>query len=99
MKHIATGFMMLQRSMLSKMMDNYSNTKYTDDTGFLQGDENKYAYALFNCDVSNEHYLSEDWLFCERWAKLNGDVFIDVSINLTHSGHVDFKGNFLSSIL
>ena len=32
------------------------------------------------------HYFSEDWLFCYRWTNTGGDVFIDVSINLSHSG-------------
>jgi hypothetical protein len=98
-KHIATGFMMIQRKLLSQMIIKYSNTKYTDDTGFLEKNENDYAYALFNCNVVNNHYLSEDWYFCEQWVKMGGDVFIDVSIALTHTGTSDFKGNFLNSIL
>ena len=98
-KHIATGFMMIQRGLLEKMMATYPETKYTDDTDFLSGDENRWAYALFSCEVAYDHYLSEDWLFCDRWVKMGGDVYIDVSINLTHTGIVDFKGNFLGSIL
>jgi len=98
-KHIATGFMMLQRDVITQMINQTPQLKYIDDTGFLEEDENQYAYALFNCGVANDHYLSEDWLFCERWSKMGGDIFIDVSINLTHTGNVDFKGNFISSIL
>ena len=98
-KHIATGFMMIQRSLLSQMMIKYSNTKYTDDTGFLKNNENDYAYALFNCSVVDNSYLSEDWFFCEQWVKMGGDIFIDVSVALIHTGSVNFKGNFLNSIL
>jgi hypothetical protein len=98
-RHVATGFMMLQRNTIVQMMNYYSHTKYTDDTGFLEGDENRYAYALFNCDVGYGHYLSEDWLFCDRWMKMEGEVFIDITICLNHIGMNDFKGCFLSSVL
>jgi len=98
-KHIATGFMMLQRVVLSQMMEQHPQLKYTDDTGFLKEDENKYAFALFNCKVDYNHYLSEDWLFCDCWRNMGGDIYIDVSINLTHTGNVDFKGNFLLSFV
>jgi len=98
-KHIANGFMMLKRNVLTQLMDANPQLKYVDDTGFLEENEHDYAYALFNSEVAYGHYLSEDWLFCDRWTNIGGEVFIDVTINLTHSGNVDFKGNFLSSIL
>jgi len=65
-KHVATGFMMIHRDVIEKMTKSYSATKYTDDVNFLTADENKYAYALFDCGVVDDHYLSEDWMFCNR---------------------------------
>ena len=62
-------------------------------------DENKYAYALFDCGVEEGHYFSEDWLFCSRWTKLGGKVYVDVTINLTHTGVQDFKGSFVSTLV
>ena len=98
-KHLATGFMLMQRTMVEKMMLAYHSTKYKDDVNFLIGDENNYAYALFDCGVENDHYLSEDWLFCNRWTKIGGTIWLDVTINLTHTGTEDFNGCFISSIL
>lgn len=98
-KHIATGFMMIQRNTIEKMMQAFPSTKYTDDVGFLQGDENKHAYALFDCGVEEGHYFSEDWLFCDRWMKMGGSVYIDVSINLKHTGIEDYNGSYLASII
>lgn len=98
-KHIATGFMLMQRQMVEKMMLAYHSTKYTDDVGFLTSTENDYAYALFDCGVEDDHYLSEDWLFCNRWKKIGGSIWLDVSINLTHTGTEEFNGCFISSIL
>jgi len=98
-KHVPTGFMMIQRNTIEKMMEAYTSTKYTDDVGFLEDHENKYAFALFDCGVEDNHYLSEDWLFCNRWNKIGGSLWIDVSINLSHSGLEDYHGSLLSTLL
>jgi len=97
-RHLATGFMMIRREVIEKMQQAFPSTKYTDDVGFLHGDENRNAYALFDCGVEDGHYFSEDWLFCSRWTKMGGEVWIDVTINLTHTGIEDYKGSFLASI-
>jgi len=97
-KHMATGFMMIRRDTLEKMMYAFPSTKYTDDVGFLQGEQNKYAYALFDCGVEEGHYMSEDWMFCNRWRKMGGEVFYDVHICLTHTGPEDFRGAYIASL-
>jgi hypothetical protein len=98
-RHLATGFMMIQRGVFEKMMKAYPSTKYVDDVNFLHGDENNYAYALFDCGVEDGHYFSEDWLFCKRWSKMGGDIWLDVSVNLMHTGIEDYKGCYVSSII
>ena len=98
-KHIATGFMMIQRITIQKMMLQYHDTKYIDDVSFLSKTENQYAYALFDCRVEDNHYLSEDWLFCNRWTKIGGKIYMDVSIDLVHTGQEDYKGSYISTIL
>ena len=97
-KHMATGFMMIRRDTLEKMMYAFPSTKYTDDVGFLQGEQNKYAYALFDCGVEEEHYMSEDWMFCNRWRKMGGEVFYDIHICLTHTGPEDYRGAYIASL-
>lgn len=98
-KHLATGFMMIKRPTIEKMCKAYPSTKYIDDVGFLKGSENDHAYALFDCGVEDNHYYSEDWLFCHRWTKMGGSIYLDVTINLMHTGNVDFKGSYLSTII
>ena len=98
-RHLATGFMMMKRGMIEKMSKAFPSTKYKDDVGFLSGTENDFAYALFDCGVEDGHYYSEDWLFCHRWTKMGGEIFIDISIALTHTGIEDYKGNYLASLL
>jgi hypothetical protein len=98
-RHLATGFMLIQRNVIEKMFKAFPSMKYTDDVGFLSGTEIDYAYALFDCGVEEGHYFSEDWLFCHRWSKMGGDIFVDVSINLTHTGIEDYKGSFIASVI
>jgi hypothetical protein len=98
-RHLATGFMMIQRNVIEKMSKAFPSTKYIDDVGFLTGTENNYAYALFDCGVEDGHYFSEDWLFCSRWSKMGGFIHADVSISLTHTGIEDYKGCYISTIL
>lgn len=98
-RHAATGFLMITRDVFEAMMQGFPSTKYVDDVHFLKPEENKYAYALFDCAVEDGHYFSEDWLFCSRWTKMGGEIYIDVSINLTHSGIEDYSGSYISSII
>ena len=97
-KHLATGFMMLQRKMVECMQKAFPSTKYTDDVNFLKPHENEQAYALFDCAVVDEKYLSEDWLFCQRWSNMGGQIYADISIDLMHTGIHDFKGSLLTAI-
>ena len=99
-KHLATGFLMIQRKTFIDMMLFYKQTKYVDDVCYLEPDENKYAFALFDCIIVDGHYLSEDWTFCHRWTSMSpsNSIHVDVSINLTHTGVEDYCGNFLASM-
>lgn len=98
-KHLATGFMMMTRNCVTLLHYHYPSTKYTDDVGFLQNEENDYAYALFNTAVEDGHFLSEDWYFCNRWTDIVQKVYVDVSINLSHIGIEEFHGSFITSLL
>jgi acyl-CoA synthetase (AMP-forming)/AMP-acid ligase II len=98
-KHIATGFMMIKRSVIEKMSKAFPSTKYVDDVNFLRPEENEFAYALFDCGVEEGHYFSEDWLFCHRWTKMGGSIWMDVSISLTHTGIEDYRGCYITSVL
>lgn len=100
--HIPTGFMMIKRNVIEKMAKEYPETKYDDNMHYLNTEEERnWSYALFDCAISktNNTYLSEDWLFCERWRKIGGQVFAHVGIDLDHTGTETFKGSFLTSLV
>jgi hypothetical protein len=95
-KHLATGFLMISRSALETMMAKYPETKYTDDVGHLVGEQNTFAYALFDCAVVEQQYYSEDWLFCKRWTDIGGKIYANVTIPLVHIGPEPYLGRVLS---
>jgi hypothetical protein len=98
-KNLATGFMMIKRCTIEKMIEVFPLLKYTDNLFYLKGNENNFAYALFDTGIEDNEYLSEDWMFCNRWRKLGGEIWLDISIDLTHTGPEDFKGCYMSFIL
>ena len=94
-KDIGTGFMMIQKSAIRKMMVKYPETKYKNNVaGYGQGNMNEYFYSLFDCciDPVSRVYLSEDYLFCKRWIDIGGELWLDVNTNLNHTGIIDYKG-------
>ena len=89
-----TGFMMIKREVIDKMIKEHPETRYNND---LNTDPklNPYFYALFDTMIEPEtkRYLSEDYTFCRRWQQMGGEIWMDPSINLDHYGSYQFQGN------
>ncbi len=101
-RYAGTGMLLIKRSVIEKMVEAYPETKYVNDIqGYDLPELRNNFYALFDCIIHPEsrRYLSEDYLFCERWIKLGGEIWADLNAQLTHTGTYDFKGNFAEFIL
>jgi len=91
-----TGFMLIKRQVIEKMMKKYKKLKYKDDTSALNEQEIDYGYAFFNSYVDDDgRFLSEDYGFCRYWQKMGGKVWVDPSINLTHFGRIRYTGKMM----
>ena len=90
-----TGFMMISRAAILKMIKAYPELKYNNDVNIANADLKDHFYALFDTmiDPIDRRYLSEDYTFCRRWQEIGGDVWLDPSISLNHYGHFCFQGN------
>jgi len=90
-----TGFMMISREAILKMIKAYPELKYNNDVNISNADLKDHFYALFDTmiDPVDRRYLSEDYTFCRRWQEIGGDVWLDPSISLNHYGHFCFQGN------
>ena len=94
-KDIGTGFMLISKSVIHKMMKKYPETKFVNNVaGYGQNNVGDFFYSLFDCciDPVSRVYLSEDYLFCKRWIDIGGELWLDLSTNLNHTGIIDYKG-------
>lgn len=89
-----TGFMMIKRNSILKLIKAYPELKYNNDVQLNQ-DLSDHFYALFDTmiDPVDKRYLSEDYTFCRRWQDIGGDIWLDPTISLNHYGSFCFAGN------
>lgn len=93
-KDAGTGFMMIRREAIERMMQAHPELKYNNDLN-LDKSIDEFSYALFDTMIedSSKRYLSEDYTFCRRWQNLGGEVWLDPAISLNHYGTTAFPGN------
>jgi len=89
-----TGFMMIKREAINKLLQAYPEIKYNNDVN-ISAELNDFFYALFDTmiDPIDRRYLSEDYTFCRRWQDIGGEIWLDPSISLNHYGSFCFQGN------
>ena len=90
----ATGFMMIKREVILKMIEKYPELKYNNDLN-TPPELNPHFYAFIDTmiDPKDRRYLSEDYTFSRRWQEIGGEIWLDPSISLNHYGSFNFQGN------
>jgi hypothetical protein len=96
-RYAGTGFLMIRRGALLKLIAAHPELKY--QRAHTPGDplrDSPHRFALFDCLIDPETgvYLSEDFAFCRRWTALGGEIWVDVESRLTHVGPHAFVGDF-----
>jgi hypothetical protein len=94
-KYAGTGFMMLKRSAVERMVKEYPETRYRAAQTFPKpAVESSNLYNLFDCMIDPETgvYLSEDYTFCHRFRRIGGKVWLDTQSQLRHEGAMEFSG-------
>jgi hypothetical protein len=95
--YAGTGFMLISRAALLRMIAAYPETKYKAVQSFPPSPPSDHLYALFDCMIDTDGaYLSEDYAFCKRWRALGGEIWLDRTSSLTHTGPYSFAGNAAS---
>ncbi len=79
---VGTGFMRIHRDCLSSLVKAHPEWQMLDE----DGQPGKGYYAVFNTAIVDGVFVSEDYLFCDRWRELGGEVLIDPQIPLDHIG-------------
>lgn len=90
---VATAFMLIQRKVVTDMMAANPDWSYFDKRC------GKEVPALFDFKLTDEGYIGEDFLFCDRTRALGYEVWVDPTIALGHMGVQEYTGNFGDDIL
>ena len=100
---IGTGFMMVKREVYGKMKDAYPEIKYKPDhVGQANFDGSRYIHAYFDTVIDtkdsitgggSDRYLSEDYMFCQMWRKLGGQIYLCPWMRTSHIGTYHFQGD------
>jgi len=85
-KDAGTGFMLIRREVIEHMIACNPDWSYAADESY----SGKRWHAVFDCEIDDDVYLSEDYTFCRRWQRLGGTVWLDPAVTLAHTGTYTF---------
>ena len=100
---IGTGFMMIKRHVFSKLEESFPQLRYKPDhVGQANFDGSRYIHAYFDTVIDtvdsatgggSDRYLSEDYMFCQLWRKIGGQIYLCPWMRTQHIGTYAFTGN------
>ena len=100
---IGTGYMLVKRHVFDKMAVEYPNIRYKPDhVGQSNFDGSRYIHAYFDTVIDSkdsitgggtDRYLSEDYMFCQMWRKMGGEIWLCPWMKSQHIGTYAFTGD------
>jgi len=100
---IGTGFMLVKREVFDKMAAAYPMIHYKPDhIGQANFDGKRYIHAYFDTVIDtadsitgggSDRYLSEDYMFCQMWRKIGGEIWLCPWMRTMHVGTYAFTGD------
>jgi hypothetical protein len=97
-EYAATGFMLIRRNVIERMIVQYPELKYRGMFTRLAASAtaNDKLYALFDTMLDRDQglYLPEDYTFCRRWRAMGGEIWVDVLSKFDHIGQFAYQGDF-----
>jgi len=84
-----TGFMMIKKHVLEKLIKHPAVKPFMNDIGLPQ-ELDPHMRTYFDTAVREGRYYSEDWTFCENWRDIGGKIWVDRRVHLRHSGSFVF---------
>lgn len=98
---IATGFMLIKRSVLEQLRDACPERQFVCDTADFRGPElASHCYNFFECtiDPTTRGYVGEDYSFCALCRKHKIPIYLDFSGMFAHTGNFHFAGCFANML-
>jgi hypothetical protein len=100
--HAPTGFMLIKKEAILKMIEKYPNLKIKQPT--IMNGEAKDTNNLWNFfdtwfDQETNKYYGEDFAFCQKWRDIGGKCYCYVNDFITHVGEYSFEGKFIDELI
>lgn len=87
-RRVATAFMLVRREVFVEM------TKAHPEWNYYDARSKRTVPCLFDFKLTEEGYIGEDYLFCDRTRELGFEIWVDPTITLGHMGVQEYVGNF-----
>ena len=92
-KRVATAFMLVRREVFETLEKEHPEWAYYDSK------TDRTLSCMFDFELSEEGYIGEDFLFCDRVRSHGFEVWIDPTITLGHMGVQEYVGNYGNDVL
>ena len=94
-KRIGTGFLLIRRNVIDQMCNAYPELRHIAPAFAGHEADATPRWALFECmiDPDTREYLTEDYAFCRRWRDIGGEIWLDTTSKLSHTGPTVFPGD------
>lgn len=92
-KRVATAFMMVRRDVFETLDAAHPEWRYYDER------TERTVPCMFDFMLTEEGYIGEDYLFCDRVREQGFEVWIDPTIKLGHMGVQEYEGEFGRDVL
>ena len=92
-ERVATAFMLVRREVFETLDAAHPEWRYFDARS------ERTVPCLFDFQLTEEGYIGEDFLFCDRARELGFEVWIDPTIKLGHMGVQEYEGEFGKDVL
>ena len=100
--HSPTGFMLIKKEAIKKMIKHYPNLKITQPT-IMNGEptEKDHLWNFFDTwfDEKTNKYYGEDFAFCHKFTNIGGKCYCYIEDFITHVGEYQFSGRFKDELI
>jgi len=100
---IGTGYMLVKREVFGKLKEAFPQIEYKPDhVGQANFDGSRMIHAYFDTVIDTKdsyigggsmRYLSEDYMFCQMWRKIGGEIWLCPWMKTHHIGTYAFTGD------
>jgi hypothetical protein len=101
-EHSPTGFMLIKREVILKMIKAYPEMRI-DQEQIINGKNEKLPdfWNFFDTqfDPVKHTYTGEDFAFCQRWKDIGGECHAWIMDHITHIGEHQYTGRFADELI